>query len=140
MIPTGLITNGFIRDQVGQNIPSTILHIQDEAISEIEAQYLGLGITEVLPRIKNQETENIKDEIVEVRFIPSTLLYLKNLTAPLLLERLNGSMTANFIMDSLVAVSTDILDNINGPLSAQIINDTLEQVINSNSTTSIFAR
>ncbi|MHA2182459.1 MAG: hypothetical protein ACXAAH_13650, partial [Promethearchaeota archaeon] len=140
LIPTGFITNGFIKDQIGENIPSTILHIQEEAISEIEAQYLGLGITEVLPRIKNQETENIKDEIVEVRFIPSTLLYLKNLTAPLFLERLNGSMTANFVMDSLAVVSNDILDDINGPLSAQIINDTLEQVINSNSTTSIFAR
>ena len=140
LIPTGFITNGFIRDQVRQNIPSTILDIQEGAISEIEVQYLGLGITEVLPKIQSQETENIKDEIVEVRYIPSSLLYLKNLTTPLFLERLNGSMTASLINDSLAAVSEDILANINGPLSAQIINDTLEQVINSNSTTSAFAR
>ena len=140
LIPTGFITNGFIREQVRQNIPSTILHIQEEAISEIELQYLGLGITEVLPEIQTQETENIKDEIVEVRYIPSSLIYLKDLTTPLFVERLNGSMTASLIRDSLVVVSEDILANINGPLSAQVINDTLEQVINSNSTTSTFAR
>ncbi|MHA2283853.1 MAG: hypothetical protein ACXAC5_23680 [Promethearchaeota archaeon] len=140
LIPTGFITNGFIRDQVRENIPSTLLHIQEEAVSEIEAQYLGLGITEVLPEIQKEGTENIKDEIVEVQFIPSTLLYLKNLTVPLFLERLNGSMSANLIDDSLTVISEIILDNINGPLSAQIINDTLWQVMNSNSTNSTFAR
>lgn len=140
LLPTGFITSGFITDQIGENIPNTILHIHEEAISEIEAQYLGLGITEVLPVIKNQETKNIKDEIVEVRFIPSSLLYLKNLTMPLFLERINGSMTTDLIRDSLADVSEDILANINGPLSAQIINDTLEQVIISYSTTPVFAR
>ena len=140
LLPTGFITSGFITDQIGENIPSTILHIQEEAISEIEAQYLGLGITEVLPVIKNQETRNIKDEIVEVRFIPSSLVYLKNLTMPLFLERINGSMTADLIGDSLEDVYEDILASINGPLSAQIINDTLGQVITSNTTTPVFAR
>ncbi|MHA2393843.1 MAG: hypothetical protein ACXAEX_18055 [Promethearchaeota archaeon] len=140
LIPTGLIVNEYIRDQVGENLPSTISHINEQAILEIEGQYLGLGVTEVLPELQKQETEDIKDDIVEVRFIPSTLLYLKNLSMPLFKERLNASMTANTINDNLVAVSNDILSNINGPLSAQIINETLDQVININLTTSIFAR
>lgn len=140
LIPTGFITNGFIRDQVRENTPSTLLHIQEEAISEIEAQYLGLGITELLPEIKNQETRNIKDEIVEVLFTPSTLLFLKNLTMPLFVDRRLGSMTGYLIHDSLKVVSDDILDNINGPLSAQIIYETLEEVIANYSTTAAVAR
>ncbi|MFX0029082.1 MAG: hypothetical protein ACFE8B_07725, partial [Candidatus Hermodarchaeota archaeon] len=140
LIPTGLIVNEYIRDQVGENIPDTLSHINEEAILEIEEQYLGLGIAEVLPKIRSQETENIKNEIVELEFLPSSLLYLKSLSMPLFLDRLNASLPANIISDSLTIVSNDILANINGPLSAQIINDTLEQVININLTTSIFAR
>ncbi|MHA2038668.1 MAG: hypothetical protein ACW98X_19730 [Promethearchaeota archaeon] len=140
LIPTGFITNGFIRDQVRETTPGTLLHIQDEAISEIEAQYLGLGVTELLPVIMNQETGNIKDEIVEVLFTPSTLLYLKNLTMPLFVDRRLGSMTSTIIRDNLLVVTNDILNNINGPLSALIINETLEQVITLNLTTSAVAR
>ncbi|MFX0000078.1 MAG: hypothetical protein ACFE88_08145 [Candidatus Hermodarchaeota archaeon] len=139
LIPTGYILNGYLRDQVAANVPNTLLTIQQEAIEEIEAQYLGLGITEVLPRIQEEETEFIKDEIVEVRAIPSTLQYLQNLSIPLFLERINGSMTANLIQDSLEAVSSDILDHINGKYSAEIINNTLVQVITGNSTTQPYA-
>ena len=87
LIPTGLIVNEFIRDQIGDNIPNTISHINEDAVLEIEEQYLGLGIAEILPEIQKQEIEYLKDEIVELRFIPSTLLYLKNLSMPLFKER-----------------------------------------------------
>ncbi|MFX1409238.1 MAG: hypothetical protein ACFFA6_02715, partial [Promethearchaeota archaeon] len=48
LFPTGFLVNDYIRDQVNENIPSTLFDIQEEAISEIETQYLGLGITEIL--------------------------------------------------------------------------------------------
>ena len=140
LIPTGLIVNEFIRDQIGDNIPNTISHINEDAVLEIEEQYLGLGIAEILPEIQKQEIEYLKDEIVELRFIPSTLLYLKNLSMPLFKERLNLSISASIISDSITVVYDDILADINGRFSALIINDTLEQVISNNLTTSVFAR
>lgn len=140
LIPTGLIVSEYIRDQVGDNIPNVISHIHEDAVLEIEEQYLGLGIAEILPEIKKQETVDIKDEIVEVRFIPDTLLYLKNLSMPIFKERLNLSISASLISNSITAVYEDILAFINGRFSALIISDSLDQVINNNITTSDFAR
>ena len=140
LIPTGLIVSEYIRDQVGDNIPNVISHIHEDAVLEIEEQYLGLGIAEILPEIKKQETLDIKDEIVEVRFIPDTLLYLKNLSMPIFKERLNLSISASLISNSITAVYEDILAFINGRFSALIISDSLDQVINNNITTSDFAR
>ncbi|MFX1321971.1 MAG: hypothetical protein ACFFAQ_10030 [Promethearchaeota archaeon] len=132
--------NEYIRDRVKQNIPNTLLYIQEEAIDEIEAQYLGLGIPEILPKIREKTTQDIKDEIIEVQFIPFTLEYLKNLSMPLFVERLFASMPASIISESLEIVSTNNATRIEALWAAQLINDTLDQVITSNSTTQAVAR
>ncbi len=140
LVPTGFFLNGYFRDQVRSHIPETLLNIQEAIIPEIESQFLGLGISEVLLGIQEQQTEYLEDEVVKILTIPSTLLYLKNLSMPLFLERVNGSMTSTIISESLDDVSNDINDKIYGSISAQLINATIKQVMISNSTTEVFAR
>ncbi|MFX1304898.1 MAG: hypothetical protein ACFE9X_16205 [Promethearchaeota archaeon] len=140
LVPTGFFLNGYYRDQVRSYVPETLLNIQETVIPEIESQFLGLGICEDLPIIQDQQTEYIEDEVVKILSIPSTLLYLKNLSMPLFLQRINGSMTSINISGSLDVVSNDINDKIYGSISAQLINSTIKQVMISNSTTEVFAR
>ncbi|MFX1345641.1 MAG: hypothetical protein ACFFBC_03195 [Promethearchaeota archaeon] len=139
LAPTGFILNGYFRDQVRDNIPETLLTIQDSTIPVIESDFYGLGIPEVLEVIHEQQTQFIEDEVVKVRSIPDVLLYLKNLSMPLFLERINNSMTSTNISQSLDSVAVVLQAKIEGSMSAQFINETLEQVINSNSTTQLFA-
>ena len=133
LAPTGFFLNGYFRDQVRANIPKTLLSIQNAAIPVIEANFTGLGIPEVLKAIREQETQYIEDEIVKVRSIPSILLYLKNFSMPIFLERINTSITSTIISESLDSVAAVIQEKIEGSMSAQLINETLEQVITSNS-------
>ncbi len=140
LAPTGFFLNGYLRDQVRIQVPDVLLDIREEVIPEIEAQFLGVGITEVLRGLKEQETDDIEEEIVKILSIPSVLLYLKNLSIPLFLARLNGSITSTLISESINTVYDDIHARIKGSLSAKLINATLEQVIDANSTTRTFAR
>ncbi|MFX1314656.1 MAG: hypothetical protein ACFE9T_02240 [Promethearchaeota archaeon] len=140
LLPTGFFVNDYIRDQVNENIPNVLFDIQEEAISEIETQYIGLGIAEILPKIMDHETKELKEDFVEVLFIPNTLLYLKDLSMPLFTERIKGLTTANNISNTLELVSTNNLTHIETSWAAQLINNTLNQVIVSNSTTSTVAR
>ncbi len=139
LAPTGFFMNGYFRDQVRANVPETLLIINNAAIPVIEANFSGLGIPEVLEALREQETQDIEDEIVKVRSIPNILSFLKNLSMPIFLERVNTSMTSTIISDSLDSVAAVVQERIEGSRSAQIINQTLEQVINSNSTTLINA-
>lgn len=140
LVPTGFLLNGYFRDQVREYIPETLLNIREVIIPEIETEFLGLGIPEVLLRVQQQEAQDIENDVVKMQSIPSTLVYLKNLSLPLFLERLNGSMTSTIISESLDDVFTEINDKIYGSISAQLINATIKQVIISNSTTETFAR
>lgn len=140
LAPTGFFLNGYLRDQVRIQVPDVLLDIREEVIPEIEAQFLGVGITEVLRELKEQETDDIEEEIVKILSIPSGLLYLKNLSMPLFYARLNGSITSTLISESINIVYDDIHSRIKGSLSAKLINATLEQVIIANSTTRTFAR
>ncbi|MBA7632921.1 hypothetical protein ES703_40477 [subsurface metagenome] len=135
LAPTGFFLNGYFRDQVRANVPETLLSIRDDVIPVIESNFSGLGIPEVLEAIREQETQDIEDDIVKVRSIPSILLYLKNLSMPIFLERINTSMTSTNISESLDSVAAVFQEKIEGSMSAQLINETLEQVIDSNSST-----
>ncbi|MFX0080241.1 MAG: hypothetical protein ACFE94_00660 [Candidatus Hodarchaeota archaeon] len=135
LAPTGFFLNGYFRDQVRANVPETLLTIQDAVVPVIESNFMGLGIPEVLEAIREQETQYIEDEIVKVRSIPGVLQYLKNLSMPIFLERINNSMTSTNISESLDSAAAVVQAKIEGSMSAQFINETLEQVINSNSST-----
>jgi len=135
LAPTGFFLNGYFRDQVRANVPETLLSIQSDIIPVIENDFFGLGIPEVLDAIREQETQDIEDKVVKVHSIPSVLLYLKNLSMPIFLERINTSMTSTIISESLDSVAAVVQEKIEGSMSAQLINETLEQVINSNSST-----
>jgi len=99
LIPIGTLANGYIRDQVSAKIPDTLLIIREEVIPEIESQYKGLGIPEVIQGIREQEGSEIADDIVKVEAIPDVLLILKNRSLEKLPGLINGSETANLIDD-----------------------------------------
>lgn len=99
LIPTGILVNGYIRDQVAAKVPDTLLKIQENVVPEIESQYIGLGIPEVLLGIRDQEVPEIADDIVKVEAIPDVLLTLKNRTLEKLPGLINGSETAKIIIE-----------------------------------------
>lgn len=115
-VPTGIFINGYTRDQVTSEVSYIITSIEDEVVDTLETQYLGLGITEVLPEIFNEKLPEIENVYARVYSIPRTLLYIKNRTLGAFPEFINATGTA------------------------LAINGTIYQVIIENSTTTSVAR
>ena len=107
-IPTGLFIDGYLTDQVSSDISTILLEIQDEAASEIEELYLGLGIPEVLPELYNVLVDYVENDIVYPIGIPKALIYIKNKTIEKFPYFINGSGAANAIFETIEQV---ILEN-----------------------------
>jgi len=101
LMPVGALINGYIRNEVSAEIPNTLLQIQEEVLPEIESQFLGLGIPEVLDGIRNMLAPNISDDVVKVEAIPDTLLILQNRTLDKLPLIINSTGAANIIYNAI---------------------------------------
>ena len=91
LIPTGFFTNGYLRDQVSSDVSVVLTALEEEAISIIEDDYLGLGISTILPELNIEEILEFQNDVVLVRAVPDSLNFLKNAT----LETLPGLINAS---------------------------------------------
>jgi len=90
-IPTGFLINGYLEDQVSSEVSIVLSAIKESSVDDIEADYLGLGISYLLPAIYNEKITEIEEVFVTLVGIPATLLYLQNVTLEALPEIINGS-------------------------------------------------
>ncbi|MFW9819439.1 MAG: hypothetical protein ACFFE5_07500 [Candidatus Thorarchaeota archaeon] len=97
LIPTGLFIKAYIGDDVSSQVTPFLISLEEEVNDEIEANYLGLGIYNVLPAIHDEHITELEEDFVLVYGIPSTLLYLRNVTIDLFPEYYNASRTARLI-------------------------------------------
>ncbi|NVM34137.1 MAG: hypothetical protein HWN81_00990 [Candidatus Lokiarchaeota archaeon] len=97
LIPTGLFIDAYLTDEVSSNVSVVLEAIEEEAVSDIEESYLGLGIPEVIPALFDSLIPEIQTEIVYPIGIPKTLLYIKNKTLEVLPMYINASEAANAI-------------------------------------------
>ncbi len=76
LIPTGILTNDYLRDAVYDGVPDALLQIQDEAVSEIEELVPVLATPSALLGAKEEAIEGIKP-MVAVAETPGILRTLK---------------------------------------------------------------
>jgi hypothetical protein len=115
LIPTGLFVKSYLVDDVSSHVAPFLSNLEDEINSEIEANYLGLGVYKNLQEIYNAHITDIERDFALIYGMPSTLKYLKNVTLELLPSYINASRAAS------------------------AIDDTISDVVNLNSTTWAFA-
>ncbi|TET60208.1 MAG: hypothetical protein E3J52_04320 [Promethearchaeota archaeon] len=101
LIPTGLFIDGYLTDQVSSDVSTVLLEIKDEAVSEIEELYLGLGIPEVLPELFDNLVDYVENGLVYYIGIPKALIYIKNKTIEKFPYFINGSGAALAINDTI---------------------------------------
>jgi len=101
LIPTGLFIDGYLTDQVSSDVSTVLLEIKDEAVSEIEELYLGLGIPEVLPELFDKLVDYVENGLVYYIGIPKALIYIKNKTIEKFPYFINGSGAALAIFDTI---------------------------------------
>jgi len=104
LIPSGLFINNYFAYKVSEGVSPFLYAIQDEIADEIEEEYLGLGTYDILPFIHDNIIEQIEDDYVLVYGIPSTLIYLRNITLELLPEFINASRAALAVYNTLIDV------------------------------------
>ena len=106
LIPSGLFIKAYLRDTVNAQVSPFLTTLEEEVNSDMEANYLGLGIYNVLPAIYDTHITEIESDFALVYGIPSTLLYLKNVTLELLPEYINASRAASAIANTISDVNT----------------------------------
>ncbi|MFX0022073.1 MAG: hypothetical protein ACFE9S_07080 [Candidatus Hermodarchaeota archaeon] len=98
LIPTGFFIKEYLIDDVNAQVAPFLIALEEELNDDIEANYLGLGIYNVLPAIYDEHIEEIENNYARVFGIPSTLIYLKNATLELLPAYINASRAA-YVVD-----------------------------------------
>lgn len=114
LVPTAYLTSGYMRDQVNAEIPRTFLIIRHGFANYLELHFIGLGIPEVLTklrspitRIHSMEDETIYDFLFLLNTIPHFLQMLKSNMVGKLPAMINASRTALFINQTITAVMNE---------------------------------
>ncbi len=102
ILPTGLFIKGYLTDQVSSKVAPFLSVVEEEALIDIEDDYLSLGVSETLEGLSNGLLP-ITEEWALIKGIPTTLLYLQNTTLIELPKFINASRAA-------LAISTAIND------------------------------
>lgn len=106
-IPTGIFFNGYMKDQVTSEVSNVLTTIEDEVVTKLETEYLGLGITEVLPAIYEDQKEFLEDNYARVYGIPSTLQFIRNQTLEILPTYINSSRAAVALNYTIYRITVD---------------------------------
>ncbi|UCC19820.1 MAG: hypothetical protein JSV62_00650 [Promethearchaeota archaeon] len=104
LVPTGVFLKGYVTDQVSSEVSSFLENMEGDLIEEIEENYLGLGISSVLPAIYPRKFSELQNNYALVYGIPSTLLYLQNVTIEGLPKLINASNSAQIISSTIISV------------------------------------
>ncbi|MFX0007975.1 MAG: hypothetical protein ACFFA7_00925 [Promethearchaeota archaeon] len=107
LIPTGFFVKEYLRDNADSQVAPFLIDLEDKVDDYILANYLGLGIYNVLPAIHDQHITEIRQNFALVFGIPSTLLYLKNITLEKLPGFINASRAASAIVNTITTIRTD---------------------------------
>ncbi|MFW9772330.1 MAG: hypothetical protein ACFFEO_09215, partial [Candidatus Thorarchaeota archaeon] len=114
LIPPAYLISGYMRDQVDAEIPSTFLTIRQGFANYLEANFIGLGIPDVLNEIRMSNTRipslerlTIYDFLYMVDTIPHFLQEIKNNMIEKFPSMINGSRTAQFINNTIFAVMNE---------------------------------
>ena len=105
MVPTGIVTNTIIRDQVYNGVPGALLTIRDKAIAGIEETVPVLGTPEVLKGVFDEAALQL-EPMLGVSSTPLSLLGLRSQINASLPDLIDGVTTANIIATSLAWAET----------------------------------
>ncbi|MHA1457400.1 MAG: hypothetical protein ACTSR5_15740 [Promethearchaeota archaeon] len=100
LVPTGLVTNNYMRDQVYDGVPDALLGIKAEAIPGVEELLPLLGAPEVLKGVFDEAALQL-EPMLTVSSTPLTLLGLRSEINGSIPDLIDGVTTANIIATSL---------------------------------------
>ncbi len=104
LIPTGFFIKEYLRDDVNSQTTPFLIALEEEVNDDIEANYLGLGFYDIIPAIYEEHIQDIEYDYVRIYGIPSTLLYLKNVTLENLPAYINASRAASAIASTISTI------------------------------------
>ena len=100
LVPTGLITNEILRDQVYDGVPDALLGIKAEAIPTLEEIIPVLGTPEVLKGVFDEAADQL-EPMLAVSSTPLSLLGLRSQINDSIPDLIDAVTTANIIATSL---------------------------------------
>jgi hypothetical protein len=105
LVPTGLLTNEYMRDQVYDGVPDALLGIKAEAIPGVEELLPILGAPEVLKGIFDEAAVQL-EPMLTISSTPLALLGLSSQINASIPDLIDGVTTANIIATSLAWAET----------------------------------
>ena len=99
LVPTGLLTNDIMRDQVYDGVPDALLGIKAEAIPSVEEVIPVLGTPEVLKGVFDEASAGV-EPMLKVKSTPDSLLGLKASINASIPDLINFATTAQLIAGS----------------------------------------
>ncbi|MHA1192962.1 MAG: hypothetical protein ACTSP9_11790 [Promethearchaeota archaeon] len=105
LVPTGLVTNDYMRDQVYDGVPDALLGIKAEAIPGVEELLPLLGTPEVLKGVFDEASAGV-EPMLKVKSTPDALLGLKDEINASLPDLINFATTAQLIDFSIDWLNT----------------------------------
>jgi hypothetical protein len=104
-VPTGLVTNDYMRDQVYDGVPEALLGIKEEAIPALMEEIPVLAVPDVLAGAKGQAAAGL-EPLLRLKSTPSALLGLRSQINNSIPALIDGVTTANLISTSLAWAET----------------------------------
>jgi hypothetical protein len=105
LVPTGLVTNQIMRDQVYNGVPDALLGIRTEAIPSIEETIPVLGIPDVLKGVFDEASAGV-EPLLKIKSTPDSLLGLKASINGSIPDLINFATTAQLIDISIDWLNT----------------------------------
>ena len=121
LIPTGLVTNDYLRDQVYDGVPEAMLKIKADAVPGLEDKIPVLGLPDILKGIFDEAVVSI-DELVRIEATPAALLGIRSQVNASIPDLINVATVANGI-----AAAYGYLDFLYGAVAGSNVwfNDTM---------------
>ena len=121
LIPTGLVTNDYLRDQVYDGVPEAMLKIKADAVPGLEDKIPVLGLPDILKGIYDEAVDQV-DLQVRVEATPTALLGIRSQVNDSIPDLINVVTVANGI-----AAAYGYLDFVYGAVIGSNIwfNDTM---------------
>ncbi|MFX1498634.1 MAG: hypothetical protein ACFFBH_14010 [Promethearchaeota archaeon] len=116
LVPPAYLINGYMQDQVNAEIPRTILIIRHGFANYLEVNFIGLGVPDVLEKIRFQQIPSLGDDTIAdfllmLNSYPYFLDLIKNSILLKLPEMINGSKTVQIMNQTIFTVMNQTSQN-----------------------------
>ncbi|MFX0030496.1 MAG: hypothetical protein ACFE8B_14895, partial [Candidatus Hermodarchaeota archaeon] len=128
LIPTGLVTNDYLRDLVSDGVPEAMLGIKDDAIPSLMGQIPVLGTPDILAGVKDEAIPTLLGQI-PVLGTPDILAGIKDEAITALEPMLALQATPEVLRGLKTEALAKLPDLIRGATSASIINGTITSAL-----------